>query len=146
MKKQQMTAFYLEALLLVLVFVAMILVLTGVFGAARVQSREARLLNSAVTLASNGAEAFAAAGSPEALAAILDENGNARVTQSGVCAGYEEDLSPSAAADAPMRLELSWEKDGAAPGLVRSRIRVSASGSNEPLYTLETAAGKEAAS
>ena len=60
--------------------------------------------------------------------------------------GYEEDLSPSAAADAPLRLELSWEKDGAAPGLVRSRIRVSASGSNEPLYTLETAAGKEAAS
>ena len=73
MKKQLLTSFYLEAVLLIAVFVAMILVLTGVFGAARTQSAAARRLTQAVTLAANAAEAVSAADSPEQAAALDDK-------------------------------------------------------------------------
>ena len=64
MKRSQLTSFFLEALLLVIVFVAMILVLTGVFGASHAQSKEAKFLTQAVTLAANAAEAVSAADDP----------------------------------------------------------------------------------
>ena len=76
MKRQQLTSFYFEALLLVAAFAAMILVLTGVFGTARARSVEARRLTRAVTLAANAAEAVSAADSAEQTAALLDEGGN----------------------------------------------------------------------
>ena len=45
MKKQEhITAFYVETLLLILVFIAIILVLTHVFGLGKVQSSRAKLL------------------------------------------------------------------------------------------------------
>ena len=96
MKKQDLTSFYLEALLLVAVFVAMILVLTGVFGAARAQSRHARELTDAVTLSSNAAEAAAGADSLEELAALLDEGGNVAPVPGGLEAYYRLDGSRAA--------------------------------------------------
>ena len=56
-KNGPITAFYLETLLLIVVFIGIILVLTQVFGLSRTQSREARRLTDAVILAQNGAEA-----------------------------------------------------------------------------------------
>ena len=70
MKRQQLTSFYFEALLLVAAFAAMILVLTGVFGTARARSVEARRLTRAVTLAANAAEAVSAAEGPGQAAAL----------------------------------------------------------------------------
>ena len=78
-RKQHITAFYLETLLMIVVFISIILVLTRVFGSARVQSVEAKQLTSAVTLAQNTAEAVSASRSPEELLQILNEDGNARL-------------------------------------------------------------------
>lgn len=139
MKKQQLTSFYLEALLLIVVFVAMILVLTGVFGASRAQSAQAQRLTNAVMLASNAAEAVAAADSPEELAVLLDENGNTRVSAGGVTAGYALDRSPSAEKEPALSVHISWEPDSADPALVRSSIRVFRAGEETPVYVLETA-------
>ena len=133
MKKQQMTSFYIEALLLALIFVGMILVLTKVFGASRAQSTEARQLTTAVTLAANAAEAVSAADDPEALLALLDE------------LGYEADGSPCASSSPALRLRVSWERAAEDPNLVYSEIRVYAADGTEPVFRLETAAGKEAA-
>lgn len=145
MKKQQMTSFYIEALLLALIFVGMILVLTKVFGASRAQSTEARQLTTAVTLAANAAEAVSAADDPEALLALLDEGGNARWADGELELGYEADGSPCASSSPALRLRVSWERAAEDPNLVYSEIRVYAADVTEPVFRLETAAGKEAA-
>ena len=82
-KERSMTAFYLETLLMVLIFVAVIVIISQVLGLAKEKSREADQLNSAVCLAMNAAEAVSASDSDEALLQLLDENGNAAVTGDG---------------------------------------------------------------
>ena len=99
-KKQHITAFYLETLLMIVVFISIILVLTRVFGRARVQSVQAKTLTAAVTLAQNTAEAVSASGSPGELARILDEGGNVFLTegkeggQALVTAAYDAGMTP----------------------------------------------------
>ena len=84
MKKQShITGFYLETLMLIVVFVLIILVLTQVFGLAQMQSTRAKELNGAVILAQNAAEAVAASETPEELLKLLNENGNAVPLASG---------------------------------------------------------------
>ena len=139
MKRQQLTTFYLEALLLVLVFVGMILVLTGVFGAARAQSAEARQLTRAVDLAANAAEAVAAADDPATLAALLDEGGNVRLSGGEIEADYEADGSPCTDGSPALRVCIGWESAPDDAALVYSAIRVFAAGDEEPVYRLETA-------
>ena len=139
MKRQQLSSFYLEALLLLSAFVAMILVLTGVFGAARARSAEARRLTQAVTLAANAAEAVSAADSPEQAAVLLDEGGNVRVTANGLEADYLADGSPCPDGNGALRLTVSWEPSAEDAALVVSRIAVYAAREDTPVYTLETA-------
>ena len=139
MKRQQLTTFYLEALLLIAVFVAMILVLTGVFGTARAQSVEARRLTQAVTLAANAAETVAASDSLEQAAGLLDEGGNVRLTAEGLEAAYLADGSPCTDGQAALRLRASWEPSAEDASLIVSRIAVYAADENTPVYTLETA-------
>ena len=79
MKRRHITAFYLETLILIIVFIGVILVLVRVFGISREKSETARLLTGAVSLSENAAEAVAASASPEEAAALLNENGNAVV-------------------------------------------------------------------
>ena len=55
-QKRHITGFYIETLLLILVFVSIILVITNIFGMARVSSARARHLTTAVALAQNTAE------------------------------------------------------------------------------------------
>ena len=95
-KNGQVTAFYLETLLLILVFIAIILVLTQVFGLGRMQSAEAKGLNDAVTLAQNAAEAVAASESAEELLGLLNTSDNAAplADTAGVSARYDASLRP----------------------------------------------------
>jgi hypothetical protein len=138
MKKHQITAFYLETLLLIAVFVAVILVLTQLFGAARAQSSGAKTLTNAVILAENAAESAAAAENPEELASLLNRNGNARVAGGVVEAGYDRNMVPDGGSDPELRVTVTWEPAADTPDFVESEIVVYASG-GEPVYTLKTA-------
>ena len=145
MKRQQLTSFYLEALLLVVIFVAMILVLTGVFGAARVQSTSARRLSQAVTIAANAAEAVSASDSLEQAAALLDEGGNVRTADGMLEGSYSSDGSPCTDGSGALRLTVSWEPSPENASLVESRIAVYAADEVTPVYTLETARWRKGA-
>ena len=133
--RKQITTFYVETLLLIAVFIGTILVLTQVFGAAKVQSAQARLLNHAVLLAENAAEAVAASDSPEALAALLNENDNAAYSpeERAVWAFYNADMTP---ARGDLAVKITWEPWR---GLVSSEIIVYRESSEQVLYTLDTA-------
>ena len=146
MKKQLLTSFYVEALLLIAAFVAMVLVLTAVFGTARAKSVEAYRLTRAVTLAANAAEAVSAADSPEQAAALLDEGGNVRLAAGLIEAAYLADGSPCLDGNGALRLTVSWEASPEDAALVVNRITVFAADTQASVYTLETACfRKEAA-
>ena len=99
-RKQHITAFYLETLLMIVVFISIILVLTRVFGRARLQSVEAKRLTAAVTLAQNTAEAVSASGSPQDLLDLLNEKNNAILQtaddteETVIITLYDENLQP----------------------------------------------------
>ena len=135
-QKEPVTAFYLETLLLIVVFIAIILVLTQVFGLSRMQSAQARQLTDAVCLAQNAAEAVAASQSAEEVCALLDEGGNARLTEDGVEAGYGLDMAPDGSGTPALLLRVGWEPEG---GLARSRSAVYRGGEGEPVFSLDTA-------
>ena len=137
-KNGHITGFYLETLLLIVVFIAIILVLTQVFGL--VQSVRAKQLTEAVTLAGNAAEAVSASHSPEDLLTLLNENENAALLpgSAGVTASYGSDLSPDPAGN--YRVEASWLPEQTDTGrMVRSVILVRFGADEEPVYELETA-------
>ncbi len=139
MKRNELTSFYLEALLLIVAFVAIILVLTGVFGTARVQSEDAKELTTAVMLASNAAEAVSAADSLEQAAALLDEGGNVCITNGKIEADYLKNGKPGISGQGDLRLTISWEPSADDASLIESTITVSAADDASPVYTLETA-------
>ena len=99
-KKQHITAFYLEALMMIVVFISIILVLTQVFGSARSQSAGARRLTEAVTLAQNTAEAVSASSPPQDLQQILGGASCADLSEDGaageatVTVWYDTDMRP----------------------------------------------------
>ena len=99
-RKQHITAFYLETLLMIVVFISIILVLTRVFGRARLQSVEAKRLTAGVTLAQNTAEAVSASGSPQDLLDLLNEKNNAILQtaddteETVIITLYDENLQP----------------------------------------------------
>ena len=121
--KKQITAFYLETLLMILVFVAVILVLTMVFGSARVQSVQADRLTEAVNLAQSAAEAVAASDSPQMVYALLDEDGTGQQNDDRITVFHED-----------YRIDITWVPEGE---LVTSTITVSRD--EKELYQLTTA-------
>jgi Tfp pilus assembly protein PilV len=145
MKKAGWSSFYSEALLLVVIFVALVLVLTGVFTAARAQSASARRLSRAVTIAANTAEAVSAAADSDELLALLNENGNAAAMTGieGVTAYYAADGTPDPEGD--FRVDVFTLTEPAAAGsLFNGRITVRC-GDEEPVYVLETVYFREEA-
>ena len=145
MKKAGWSSFYSEALLLVVIFVALVLVLTGVFTAARAQSASARRLSRAVTIAANTAEAVSAAADGDELLALLNENGNAAAMDGseGVTAFYAADGTPDPEGD--FRVDVFTLTEPAAAGAFFSgRITVRC-GDEEPVYVLETVYFREEA-
>lgn len=133
---KRVTSFYVETLLLIVVFVAVILALTQVFGLAKKQSEEARLLTGAVTLAQNAAEAFSAADSAESLLSVLDENGNAVLSNGTVTASYGADMKPDP--DGVLRVEI--ERFSESRWTANGIIRVLRTDSGGEIYSLETTA------
>ena len=139
MKRGHNTAFYLETLLLIVVFICIILVLTQVFALSKAQSSEARLLTNAVTLSEKAAEALSASRDTQELCLLLNENGNAfpMADTAGVEAFYTADLSPSP--EGRLRVSVTWLPAAGETGtLVRSVIYVTYADNTEPLYRLET--------
>ena len=106
-----------------LVFVAVILTLTQVFGMAKKQSEEAKLLTAAVTLAQNAAEAFSVSENDEKLLALLDEGGNAN-------------LNP----DRGGVLRVRVERNAVSPFFSEGAIRVFRADTGGEIYSVETAA------
>ena len=138
-KNGHITAFYLETLLLIVVFIGIILILTQVFGLGRVQSVEAGRLTEAVILAQNAAEAVSAADHPQAAAALLaQETGTwgTAVKGNGFSVCFDRSLRPDP--EGIYTVLVSWDDEGS--GLVRSQINVFYGAERNPVYTLETAA------
>ena len=147
-KSGHITSFYIETLLLIVVFISIILVITRVFGEARIESERAKLLTDAVTLAQSAAESFEAAESREELEALLctakdgSKTGGIFFTDSGdpyISAEYGDDFVPVTGGRYMLRLEWSEEDNG----LTEAEIRVYYG--QEEIYELDTASFKEAA-
>ncbi|MBR3275475.1 MAG: hypothetical protein IKG08_02525 [Eubacterium sp.] len=136
-KKQHTTAFYIETLLMILVFIGIILVLSRVFGSGQRMSIQAKTLTNAVTLAGNAAEAVSASESPAEVAEYLGDN--AFVTGTGVVAFYDTDMKPYSGENAPVQVDISWEPEDGEGGYVNSTISVYAFEEEHPVYVLETA-------
>ncbi len=138
-KHSHITGFYLETLMLIVVFLMIILVLTQVFGLAQMQSTKAKRLTGAVILAQNAAEAVSASETPEDLLALLNENDNAfpMTDTAGVTACYDSDLNP--AAGGTYRVDVTWLPEEAGSGtMIRSVAEVRCDETEAPVYRLET--------
>lgn len=137
--KHRITAFYIETLILTLIFIVVILVLMRVFSLSRKMSGQANLLTCAVHLAENAAEAVAASGDEESLYALLDEAGRGNISRPEeedhilFRVRYDGEMNP--AADGNFRVDVIWEPQG--EELVKSRINVY--WNEEEIYTLDTA-------
>ena len=140
MKRQHITAFYLETVILIVVFVGIILILTRVFGIGKKEGESARILTDAVSLSENAAEAIASSGSPQEVADLLNSNGNAWVEEDTdeIWAVYGTDRS--ADPNGPLRLQITWEPEIRDTGtLVSNDILVWYLEQPDPVYTLQTA-------
>ncbi len=136
---RSVTGFYLETLILIVVFLLVILVLMQVFGLAQTQSAQAKQLTEAVILAGNAAESAAASRSPEELLGLMNENQNAGPMENttGVTARYAADLTPEA--QGMYRVDVTWLPEAAGTGtMVHSAVEVYCGERTEPIYRLET--------
>lgn len=142
-KRHPITAFYVEALILILAFVGIILILTQVFGAGQALSSDADQLTRAVGMAQNTAEAVAAAEDFDDLSDMLEEGKvGGSADPDGIWNYYDKDGSPSE--DGVYHVWTTWEPEPKGDGeLVRSRITVQYGDEEEPIYTLETAKYRE---
>ncbi len=138
-KHSHITGFYLETLMLIVVFLVIILVLTQVFGLAQMQSTKAKRLTGAVILAQNALEAVSASETPEDLLTLLNDNDNAvlMADTAGVTACYDSDLNPDA--EGIYRVDVTWIQEEAGDGMmIRSTAEVRCDETDEPVYRLET--------
>ncbi len=141
-RSNHITAFYLETILLIIVFMGIIMVLTNIFGGSKVISSSAKHLNNAVYLAENAAEAVAASKKPEDVMTLLDaaEAADDSADNSGdrLRVNYDEYMKPDA--DGPYHVDVTWEPQSGSSGtLVSSNISVYFGRSDAPLYRLKTA-------
>ena len=131
------TGFYLETLLLIVVFIAIILVITQVFGVGKAQSTEARLLTNAVTLTQNAAEAFYAAEDEADLITLLNENGNTGALpedgRNGAVAYYKADMTPEPGPGYRLIVRVEWTEQDS---LRNGSVFVTDAESGKTVYTL----------
>lgn len=142
MKRHRITTFYMETLFLIAVLIAVILVLTRVFGMGRSESREARLLTIAVSLAQNAAEAVSGSSSLEDVAALLGEEDASGITvdeEQKISVRYDRDMKQDP--EGELKLVIGWEPQETVSGtLVTCPVTVWEDGqTDEPVYSLETA-------
>ena len=115
-KGQSVTAFYVESLLLILVFVGILLALTQIFGLSRSESVQAKLLTNAVTLAQNAADSLIASG---------DKREGEFVDY------YSDDMTPDP--NGPLSVHGTWIREG---DMMRGTVLVYDSRQKEPLFSL----------
>lgn len=135
-KHQRITAFYMELLGLIAVFLAVILTLTQVFALAKGQSSEARVLTRAVRLAENTAELFSASESPEEFLGFLGEEEGAHWLSEEKVLEAWFDRRMEASSEGDFRVTATWDQEG---GLAKTRISVYWQEDASPVYTLDTA-------
>lgn len=147
-KHAHITAFYLETLLMILVFVAIILMLTQVFGASRKLSMEAGYLSDAATISESVSAAVRAADDEKALLGILNgttgdsANGTPAVLLKGarvptIEVRYDDDLAP--AGDGAYEVTVTWEETAGTRGdYVDSEITVRRDGVEDPVLVTHT--------
>lgn len=134
-QRKHITAFYLETLLLVVAFAAVILVLIQCFAASERSRRQARELNDAVYLARNAAEAAAEAGDTAELLDLL--GGDAVAEESAMLIRYDETLEPDAGGI--YRVRISWEMPMGAGSMVNYNITVENTETGNELFDLSMA-------
>lgn len=141
-KRGEVTAFYIETLVMIVVLIAILLVLTQILGMAKRESVRAKRLTEAVTIAQSAAESLAAAGSLEQVPEILNLE-DAEISGGNelrVCRGtyrWDRGAESSAAAASrkgtAYRLEIYRTYDGA---LTEDTISVFAPDGTVPVYIL----------
>lgn len=132
--KHRITAFYMEMLLLVVVFTGVILIISGVFAAAKEQSSNARALNGAVRLAENAAEIVAGTDDRSEMVDLLGGNDSAacHLESQKLLARYNWNMESDP--DGAFLVEVTWEEKD---GLVDYDITVTWQ-DGEPVYELKT--------
>lgn len=141
-RTNHITAFYLETILLVIVFMGVIIVLTNIFGSSKKISSSAKQLNTAVCLAGNAAEAISASKSAQEAAKLMDADDNVQITDQASASlfrvNYDEHMRP--AEDGIYHVDVVWEPEASNTGtLVSGHISVLFGRSEDPVYTLDTA-------
>lgn len=141
-KTHHITAFYLETILLIIVFMGIVMVLTNIFGGSKAISSSAKHLNTAVCLAQNAAEAVSESDSAGKLADLLGADSAGEIHDESsvnmLRVNYNEYMRPDK--DGRYHLDVSWEPVSSGSGtLVSSNISVYFGESDRPVYTLKTA-------
>ncbi len=131
MKQNRHFSFYMEVMIMLVVFIAVIVNLSRVFTLSRRQSWQARQLSDAVILASSGAEICASCRSEEELLELLQDAG-AKRSDAGITASFNDrfEMDPSG----EMIMEIGWLPEG--EKFVETPISISCNGTE--IYTLNT--------
>ena len=136
MKQGRNISFYIEIVLMLIISVLAISVLANAFSKSDLNSRKAKQLSDAVTLAASGAEAFLASESEEDVLKTLNEKDNALAAGSDITATYNDDLQPDA--KGKMKMTIHWDDAG---DFVNGTVTVFYG--EEKIYDLETGFSKE---
>ncbi|MBO5555145.1 MAG: hypothetical protein J5941_06405 [Solobacterium sp.] len=131
MNQKRNTGFYIEAILLLLVFVFVIRILVMVNAVSHNVSEDARRLTDGVILASNGAELVLASDSPEELMGLLKE-GSPERENSVITVRFDDTLEMNPAGT--KELVIDWQD--ASDDFVHAVITVYDQG--REVYTLTT--------
>ena len=136
-EKGHNTAFYIETLVMIIIFIVIILTLTKVFAIARTDSIGAQRLTDSVSVAQNTAEVVQASESRDELLSLLNDEGNAAVKNGKVTAFYNKEKKPDK--DGEYKVTVTWLPDKAKKGrLVSSDIKVYYKEAKKPLYSMST--------
>ena len=131
MNQKRNTGFYIEAILLLLVFVFVIRILVMVNAVSHNVSKDAQRLSDGVILASNGAELVLASESADELMELL-KDGNPRRENSVITAHFDDTLEMNP--NGSLELAIDWQETG--DDFVHAVITVSEQG--HEIYTLTT--------
>ena len=138
MNRERNTGFYLEAIVILLVFILVIHTLVRVYAGSRSASQDAQRLTDAVILASNGAELVLASDTPDKLMEFLKE-GNPKQENSVITVHFDDTLE--LAPDGEHELVIDWQETEA--DFVHAVITVYHRGTE--VYTLTTGSYLEGA-
>ncbi|MBR0462554.1 MAG: hypothetical protein IJJ00_07575 [Erysipelotrichaceae bacterium] len=136
MNKKEKYVFYLETFILTLSFIAVILVLSQMFGRSINVSLEAKRLNDAVILSGNTAEVFKSCKDKDDLDAFLKEEFNLETEGEDRVIYFNDDLKADKNGDYKIVLKIVKD-DELKEALIKAYYK------GEEIYDLEVASYKE---